>query len=169
VRAGGRIYAGTDTSAATTPGLSLHHEMQLLVDAGLTSMQALMSATSWGAEIMGQDRRLGTIERGKLADLVLLDADPRRDIRNTKKIFKVIKGGRIVDTTHHADYEIAISSHAFLSRVRASFTRGRLWLDDSEQPREEPSAGKPHARIRGGEAEWPSYPTIPSTPQRDLL
>ena len=108
VRAGGRIYAGTDTSAATTPGLSLHHEMQLLVDAGLTPMQALMSATSWGAEIMGQDRRLGTIEKGKLADLVLLDADPLQDIRNTKKVFRVIRGGHVVDTTYHADYEIAI-------------------------------------------------------------
>src|SRR5437773_6678236 len=52
-------------------------------------------------------------------------------------------------------------SHAFLSRVRAFSTRGRLWLDDSDKPREEPSAGKPHARICGGEAEWPSYPTIP--------
>ena len=108
VLAGGKIYAGTDTSAATTPGLSLHHEMQLLVDAGLTPMQALMAATSWGAEVMGQDRRLGTIEKGKLADLVLLDADPLRDIRNTRKIFKVIKDGRVVDTSYHADYEIAI-------------------------------------------------------------
>lgn len=52
-------------------------------------------------------------------------------------------------------------SSAFLSLVRACFTRGRLSLDDSDQPREEPSAGKPHARICGGEAEWPSYPTIP--------
>ena len=108
VRAGGKIYAGTDTSAATTPGLSLHHEMQLLVDAGLKPMQALMAATGWGAEVMGQDRRLGTIEKGKLADLVLLDADPLQDIRNTKKIFKVIKDGRVVDTAYHADYEIAI-------------------------------------------------------------
>src|SRR5437870_2061268 len=54
-------------------------------------------------------------------------------------------------------------SHAFLSRVRAFSTRGRLWLDDSDKPREEPSAGKPHARICGGEAEWPSYPTTSRT------
>jgi len=53
-------------------------------------------------------------------------------------------------------------SSAFLFRVRAFFTRGRILLDDdSDLPREEPSAGKPHARICGGEAEWPSYPTIP--------
>jgi hypothetical protein len=52
-------------------------------------------------------------------------------------------------------------SRTFLFPVRASFTRGRLLLDDLDKPREEPSAGKPHARICGGEAEWPSYPTIP--------
>jgi hypothetical protein len=50
-----------------------------------------------------------------------------------------------------------------LSRGHASFTRGRPSLDDSDHPREEPSAGKPHARICGGEAEWPSYPTIPES------
>ena len=55
-------------------------------------------------------------------------------------------------------------STAFLFPVRVSFTRGRLWLDDADNPREEPSAGKPHARICGGEAEWPSYPTIPPSP-----
>jgi hypothetical protein len=108
VRAGGRIYAGTDSAAATTPGLSMHHELQLLVDAGLTPMQALMAATSWGAEVIGQDRKLGTIEKGKFGDLVLLDANPLQDIRNTKKIFKVIKDGRVIDTAYHADYEIAI-------------------------------------------------------------
>ena len=53
-------------------------------------------------------------------------------------------------------------SSAFLFLVRAFSTRGRLLLDDSDSPREEPSAGKPHARICGGEAEWPSYPTIPA-------
>jgi hypothetical protein len=51
-------------------------------------------------------------------------------------------------------------SLSFLFLVRAFLTRGRLSLDDSDPPREEPSAGKPHARICGGEAEWPSYPTI---------
>jgi hypothetical protein len=107
-QAGGKIYAGTDSSAATTPGLSLHHEMQLLVDAGLTPMQAIMAATSNGAELLGLDRKIGTVEKGKTADLVLVDANPLQEITNTKKIFKVIKDGRVVDTTYHADYEIPI-------------------------------------------------------------
>jgi len=108
VQAGGKIYAGTDSSAATTPGLSLHHEMQLLVDAGLTPMQAIMAATSNGAELLGLERKIGTVEEGKTADLILVDANPLQAITNTKKIFKVIKDGRVVDTTYHADYEIAI-------------------------------------------------------------
>ena len=108
VQAGGQIYAGTDSSAATTPGLSLHHEMQLLVDAGLSPMQAIMAATSNGAELLGLAAKIGTVENGKLADLVLVDRDPLQDITNTKKIFKVIKDGRIADTSYRADYEIPI-------------------------------------------------------------
>ena len=109
VRAGGKIYAGTDSSAATTPGLSLHHEMELLVDAGLTPMQAIMAATSNGAALLGLEPKVGTVEKGKIADLVLVDANPLQQITNTKKIFKVVKDGRVVDTSFHADYEIPIT------------------------------------------------------------
>lgn len=108
VQAGGKIYAGTDTSAATTPGLSLHHELELLVDAGLSPSQAILTATKNGAELLGLDSKIGTVQKGKLADLVLLDANPLENIRNTKKIFKVVKDGRVVDTKYHADYDIAI-------------------------------------------------------------
>ena len=107
-RAGGKIYAGTDSSAATTPGLSLHHEMQLLVDAGLTPMQAIMAATVNAAELLELERRIGTIERGKAADLVLLDANPLQEIANTKKISTVIVDGRVVDTAYHPAYELPI-------------------------------------------------------------
>jgi imidazolonepropionase-like amidohydrolase len=108
VQAGGKIYAGTDSAAATTPGLTLHHEMELLVDAGLSPMQAIQTASKNGAELLGLDSRLGTVEKGKIADLVLLDANPLENISNTKKIFSVIKDGRVVDIKYHADYEIPI-------------------------------------------------------------
>ncbi len=104
VQAGGKIYSGTDTAAALTPGLSLHHEMELLVDAGLTPMQAIQSSTLWAAEILGLQDRLGTVEPNKFADLVILRNDPLRDIQNTKTVETVIRGGEIMDTGFHSDY-----------------------------------------------------------------
>ena len=104
VKAGGKIYSGTDSAAANTPGLALHHEMQLYVDAGLTPMEALLTSTKWGAEILRLDKQLGTIEPNKLADLVILRANPLDDIRNTKAIDQVIRDGEIVDTSYHGDY-----------------------------------------------------------------
>ena len=104
VKAGGKIYSGTDSAAATTPGLSLHHEMELLVDAGLTPMDALRSSTQWAAEIIGLNNQLGTVEVGKLADLVILRSNPLDDIRRTKEVDQVIRGGEIVITGFHGDY-----------------------------------------------------------------
>ena len=104
VKAGGKIYSGTDSAAATTPGLSLHQEMELLVDAGLTPLDALRSSTQWAAEIIGLDKQLGTVEVNKLADLVILRSNPLDDIRSTREIDTVIQNGEIVDTAFHSDY-----------------------------------------------------------------
>ena len=104
VQAGGKIYSGTDTAAALTPGLSLHHEMELLVDAGLTPMHAIQSSTLWAAELLGLEDRLGTVEPDKFADLVILASDPLQDIRNAKTVDTVIRGGEIMDTSFHSDY-----------------------------------------------------------------
>ena len=104
VQAGGKVYSGTDTAAALTPGLSLHHEMELLVDAGLTPMQAIQSSTVWAAEILGLADRLGTVEENKLADLVILGSDPLQNIQNAKTVETVIRGGEIMDTSFHSDY-----------------------------------------------------------------
>jgi adenine deaminase len=79
--------------------------MQILVEAGLTPMQAILAATRTGAELLGLEAKLGTVEPGKLADLLLLDADPLENIANTRKIFKVVQDGRVVDTAYHADYQ----------------------------------------------------------------
>jgi imidazolonepropionase-like amidohydrolase len=114
-RAGVRIIAGTDTpNPYVFPGFSLHDELALLVKAGLTPMEALQAATRNAAEYAGQLATVGTIEKGKIADLVLLDADPLSDIANTKLINSVIVGGRLIDRT-------AIT--AMLSKVEA--TNGR--------------------------------------------
>lgn len=94
-RAGVRIMAGTDTpNAYVIAGFSLHDELKLLVKAGLTPMQALQSATRNPAEFLGELTSTGTIEKGKLANLILLDADPLNDIKNTTRINAVIQNGR---------------------------------------------------------------------------
>jgi hypothetical protein len=105
VKAGGKLYSGTDSAAANTPGLSLHHEMQLYVDAGLSPMEALLSSTRWAAEVLRLESQVGTVEAGKLADLVILRSNPLDDIRNTKAIESVIQGGKTLDISYHSDYE----------------------------------------------------------------
>jgi len=97
-RAGVPFMAGTDTAAGVHifPGFSLHQELVLFQQAGLTPMQALQTATLNPARFMGRTD-LGTVEKGKLADLVLLDANPLEDIANTQKIRAVVLAGRYFD------------------------------------------------------------------------
>ncbi|MEO8192921.1 MAG: amidohydrolase family protein [Gemmatimonadales bacterium] len=96
-KAGVRILAGTDAgSVLVYPGFTLHEELRLLVeDAKLTPSQALWSATLGPALFFGMERDLGTIEQGRIADIVLLDSDPFSNIRNTRRISAVIQGGRL--------------------------------------------------------------------------
>ena len=95
-RAGVPFLAGTDTAAGVHifPGFSLHDEMALFVDAGLTPMEALQTATRNPAQFMGRTSEMGTIEKDKIADLVLLEANPLDDIHNTRKIHAVVLNGR---------------------------------------------------------------------------
>ena len=93
VAAGGVAALGTDQSS----GPAAHREMELLVQAGLSPLQVIKIATHNGAVFLGKADDLGSVEEGKLADLVLLNADPLADIDNTKAIALVMKGGRIID------------------------------------------------------------------------
>jgi len=97
-KAGVKILAGTDAPAPYVfPGSGLHDELQFLVEAGLTPFEALQSATKSPAEFLHTAKDSGTIEEGKFADLVLLDADPLDVIRNTRKIQAVILRGKLLD------------------------------------------------------------------------
>jgi imidazolonepropionase-like amidohydrolase len=96
--AGVPMMAGTDTTAPYVfPGSSLHEELALLVQAGLTPMQALQAATKRPAEFLGKLKTQGTIQRGQIADLLLLDANPLEDIHNTEKIRAVVLRGKLLD------------------------------------------------------------------------
>ena len=93
VAAGGTIVAGTD-SPIIPYGLGLHVELESYVHAGLTPFQALQTATINAAKALGLEAELGTIEVGKRADLTFLGSDPLQDIRNTRDVKRVMKGGR---------------------------------------------------------------------------
>jgi imidazolonepropionase-like amidohydrolase len=99
-RIGVKIMLGTDLPP---DGLTLHQELSLLVQAGLTPMEALQTATRNPAKFLNKLDSLGTIEHGKIADLVLLDANPLEDIRNTTKIYAVIFGGKLIPMSASKD------------------------------------------------------------------
>jgi imidazolonepropionase-like amidohydrolase len=98
-REGVNILAGTDAGGIrdVVPGFSLHDELLLLVQAGLSPMEALRTATINPAKFLNMQDRLGAIEQGKLADLVLLNANPLEDIGNTRKINAVVTNGKFFD------------------------------------------------------------------------
>lgn len=97
-RAGVRVMAGTDAGDSFIyPGFSMHDELGELVKAGLTPAQALRAATLDPAEFLGRTADFGVVERGRMADLVIVSADPLTDIRNTSRIDAVIEGGRFFD------------------------------------------------------------------------
>jgi imidazolonepropionase-like amidohydrolase len=95
LKAGVRVGLGTDSGAtlARIQGFAEHRELALLVEAGFTPMQALQACTSVNASILGIAGERGTLERGKAADILLLDANPLTDIRNTEKIDAVWLAG----------------------------------------------------------------------------
>jgi imidazolonepropionase-like amidohydrolase len=95
-KAGVKLLAGTDYRA--DPGKGLHEELAFLVQAGLSPTEALQAATLLPAQVMGVTEKVGTIEVGKQADLVLLEDDPLEDVRNTRKIAGVVLRGRFLDS-----------------------------------------------------------------------
>ena len=111
-KAGVRMLAGSDTPQPFVyPGFSLHEELELLVEAGLTPLEALRTATYNPAEFLGALDSLGSVAKGKVADLVLLDANPLTDIRNTRRISAVVANGRLFDRP---------ALNRLLARVQAS-------------------------------------------------
>jgi hypothetical protein len=94
-RAGVPVVAGTDVSV---PGHSLYRELELYVRAGFTPLEALQAATIVPARVMKLDREVGTVEAGKRADLIILDADPTADISNIRTVRSVVAQGRLYDS-----------------------------------------------------------------------
>jgi imidazolonepropionase-like amidohydrolase len=98
VQAGGKVALGTDYDGYTTPfelGMPIH-EMRLMQEAGMTSMQVIMAGTKHAAHVCGCDEDLGTVEEGKIADLLVVDGNPLDDLGNLLNIQMVIHSGVII-------------------------------------------------------------------------
>jgi imidazolonepropionase-like amidohydrolase len=96
--AGIPVLAGTDTGVSgVLLGVSSQMELVLMVDAGLTPREALQAATINAARFLGLEKHLGSVDTGKVADLVVLDADPLADMHNISKIYRVVKAGVVYD------------------------------------------------------------------------
>ncbi|AYG95159.1 hypothetical protein D8I30_08170 [Brevundimonas naejangsanensis] len=120
VELGGRVGAGSDTPAGsyTLPGGGVHLEMELLTRAGLTPLQALSAATGTAADILQRDD-IGRIEAGRRADLVIVEGDPSRDIRDTRRLRQVIRAGEVLDPTVLRD-ETLVDGDARLAALMAA-------------------------------------------------
>ena len=102
VEAGGRLLVGSDAEGLVPPGLGLHQELELVVDAGILSpSEAIVSATRLPAEFLGRGDEFGSLEENKIADLVILNSDPLENIAHTRDIFAVLKEGRRVELGYH--------------------------------------------------------------------
>jgi imidazolonepropionase-like amidohydrolase len=92
------ILSGSDIpNFELVPGASLHHELEILVEAGIPPLEVIKIATRNGAQALGIEEDVGTIELGKQADMIILSDNPLNDISNTKKIEAVINDGQFVD------------------------------------------------------------------------
>ena len=104
VKAGGLLRAGSDPNNGL-PGLGVHQEMVMFVEAGLTPMQALQAGTINVAKAFRKDKDFGTVEPGKVADIVVIDGDPIKDIWAVQNVKLVVLGGKVVDREFHANYK----------------------------------------------------------------
>ena len=92
--AGVPIVAGTDQGI---PGYSLHRELEVYVEAGFTPLEALQAATILAARALGVEKESGSLEVGKRADVVLLNADPLADVHNTRAVWRTVSQGAVYD------------------------------------------------------------------------
>ncbi len=104
VRAGGKIQTGSDPNSVL-PAWAIHTEMELLVDAGLTPMEAILAATRNPAEEIHRENELGVIKPGSLADIVVVEGNPLDDITKTRPIKMVFKDGKEIKLGYHKNFE----------------------------------------------------------------
>lgn len=104
VKAGGKIHSGSDPNHVL-PGYAVHAELEMLVEAGLTPLQAISTASINVAQAWGKEKDYGSVEKGKIADFFIVRGDPTKNISDTQNVDMVFIDGKKIDTSFHADYK----------------------------------------------------------------
>jgi hypothetical protein len=104
VDAGGHLIPGGNTNAQRVPGVNLFQEMAIHADAGVTPMQTIQGATKWSAEMINKGNELGTVEAGKIADVIIIDQDPLQNVQNLKTTNTVIFDGKVVELGYNSHF-----------------------------------------------------------------
>ena len=104
--AGGHVIAGGDTNDGKVAGNILHDEMEAFQEAGIPNMHIIQGATEWAAEGMRVQNNVGSVTQGKLADVIVVDADPLQDVANLRKVNTVVFNGKVLPLGYHASYPI---------------------------------------------------------------
>jgi Amidohydrolase family len=102
--AGGKIHSGSDPNHVLA-GYGVHVELEMLVEAGLTPVQAIQTAAINVAQAWGKDKDYGSVEKGKIADLLIVRGDPRQNISDTQNVEMVFIEGKVMDISYHPDYK----------------------------------------------------------------
>jgi len=102
--AGGHVVPGGDTNASKVPGLNIHHEYLAISESGIPPMRIIQGTTLWAAQMLDKDKDLGTVEKGKIADVIVIKADPLQSIDNLRQVDTVIFDGKQVDIGIHPWY-----------------------------------------------------------------
>ncbi|HEX9875696.1 MAG TPA: amidohydrolase family protein [Gammaproteobacteria bacterium] len=104
VDAGGMLIPGSDSNPVKVPGINLFHEMMIFLEAGVTPMQIIQGATKWSAQLLDMEDELGTVEAGKIADIIIVSSDPLQNIENLRDLDSVVFDGRRVELGYTAGY-----------------------------------------------------------------
>jgi len=102
--AGGKIHSGSDPNHVLA-GYGVHVELEMLVEAGLTPVQAIQTASINVAQAWGKDKDYGSVEEGKIADLLIVRGDPQQNISDTQNVEMVFIEGKVMDISYHPDYK----------------------------------------------------------------
>jgi imidazolonepropionase-like amidohydrolase len=162
VEAGGHIVAASDIYQSP-PGLGLHQEMTVYQDdVKMPRMKIIQSATKWVADHFHM-KDIGTIEQGKLADVLIVNADPLADIMNLRKIDTVLKDGKIVDREYHPWYKGWLFANS-RDDEGGPVVENAAWVAALKGATWRPNAGPTLLNIQGPAAPYPTVPDLWASP-----